>query len=246
MGYSEYMKYIIALFSISLFLLFMTIPAEAIQQGTVLINEIAWMGTKIDGIEPNQWWRYEWLELYNSSNTPVKLDDWSVELHRETLEFKTILKGTIPAQGYFVVAASDKVPHYDFAYLNLGGEFINAGQRVVLKNAQGVIEEEIDARAGWPAGSNENKATMERTSSSTQEWHTSSEPFGTLKKENSEGIKEILQEDARVIALGEEKTPSSRSFPVSDFSQALAIAGMSALGVVVLRRYLQKHSQELS
>jgi len=31
--------------------------------GEVVINEIAWMGTPVEGIDGKQWWRHEWIEL---------------------------------------------------------------------------------------------------------------------------------------------------------------------------------------
>jgi len=27
----------------------------------VVINEIAWMGVPIEGVDQRQWWRYEWI-----------------------------------------------------------------------------------------------------------------------------------------------------------------------------------------
>ena len=29
------------------------------QNGNVIINEIAWMGTLVEGVEQNQWWRQQ-------------------------------------------------------------------------------------------------------------------------------------------------------------------------------------------
>ena len=46
----------------------------------VVINEIAWMGTEIEGVESKNWWRYEWLELYNNTNQDIDLEGWINEL----------------------------------------------------------------------------------------------------------------------------------------------------------------------
>jgi len=27
----------------------------------VVINEIAWMGSPVEGVDVKQWWRYEWI-----------------------------------------------------------------------------------------------------------------------------------------------------------------------------------------
>ena len=34
---------------------------------SVVINEIAWMGTPVEGVESKQWWRYEWFTLNDLS-----------------------------------------------------------------------------------------------------------------------------------------------------------------------------------
>ena len=46
--------------------LFLAIPSFVSAQ--VVINEIAWMGTPVEGVDTKQYWRYEWVELYNSTN----------------------------------------------------------------------------------------------------------------------------------------------------------------------------------
>ena len=47
-----------------LFLCFLLFPVFASAQ-SVIINEIAWMGVPVDGVDERQWWRYEFLELFN-------------------------------------------------------------------------------------------------------------------------------------------------------------------------------------
>ena len=47
-------------------ILFFTAPFLVAAQ--VVINEIAWMGTPVEGVDTKQYWRYEWVELYNSTN----------------------------------------------------------------------------------------------------------------------------------------------------------------------------------
>ncbi|MCH8986919.1 hypothetical protein IIA94_01985 [Patescibacteria group bacterium] len=39
--------------------LFLTAPLFATAQ--IIINEIAWMGTPVEGVDEKQWWRYEWV-----------------------------------------------------------------------------------------------------------------------------------------------------------------------------------------
>ena len=49
--------------SLTIILIFLTLPSLVLAANplSVVINEIAWMGTKIDGIESKNWWRYEWV-----------------------------------------------------------------------------------------------------------------------------------------------------------------------------------------
>jgi len=153
--------------------------------GATLINEIAWMGTEIEGVDPGSWWRYEWLELYNNGE-PVALNGWKIELYRDNLDFTIQLTGTI--NDYFLIVSSDKIPNYDFNYSNLGGKFNNNGQRIVLKDNQNNIVEEINYFPdGWPTGDNATKQTMERI---TTGWQTSLNPGGTPKATNSSGAVE--------------------------------------------------------
>jgi len=145
----------------------------------VVINEIAWMGTSEN-------WRYEWIELYNNTDQNTSLDSWKIELCRDDLDFTIELLGTI--EDYFLIVASDAIfANYDFNYSNLGGKFNNSGQKIVLKNSQEGIVDEIDCFSsgeGWFAGDNSTKQTMERT---TDGWQTSLNPGGTPKALNSSG-----------------------------------------------------------
>lgn len=177
--------------SLLLFLSVLPFKVTEANSSDVVINEIAWMGTKIDGIESKNWWRYEWLELYNNTTNPISLDNWKIELYRTDLDYTISLKGEIPANGYFLVVASDKIVNYDFNYSNLAGKLNNSGQKVVLKNSVGEIIDEIDCfSAGkWFAGDNTTKQTMERISplvvgNISSNWQSSQNPGGTPHQSN--------------------------------------------------------------
>lgn len=156
----------------------------------LVINEIAWMGTEIQGVEAKNWWRYEWFELYNNTDKPIPLAGWKVELYRTDLDWSLELQGIIQANGYFFVVSSDKVSiNYDLNYSNLSGKFINSGQRIVLKSSEGQVVDEINCLSGWFAGDNSTKQTMERKNSSAASdsvnWQNSQNPGGTPKYKNS-------------------------------------------------------------
>ena len=241
-------------------LLFITLAPSLVFAQSVVINEIAWMGTSVDGVEQKQWWRYEWLELRNASDVAVSFEGWTVELSRQQLDFKIPLQDTIPPKGYFLVGASDKVPNLDLNYANLAGKFINSGQRVVLKNSTGEIVDEVDTTKGWPAGDNKTKQTMERVNNNnnndTDKWQTSASPGGTPKAQNSSGVRPLQQKTEELGFLVTEQLSSSVSpsatkkdparpsskKPISVINgttlSALAFALGSSAAVVLLRRRL--------
>jgi|SRR3989338_9990794 len=180
-------------------------PLSAFAQ-SIVINEIAWMGTPIQGVEEKQWWRYEWLELYNNADTAGMLDGWNVELYRgNELYFTIPLVGTVLPMGYFLVGASDKILGVDVNYSNLGGKFLNTGQKVVLSNATDAVVDEVDATAGWPGGDNKTKQTMEKTS---QGWQTSKDSGGTPKVPNSEGVPKLslVKDSLTKLSFTQEET----------------------------------------
>lgn len=209
----------------------MYIPQAYALEG-VVINEIAWMGSEVPNIDQKQWWRYEWLELYNPTNEDISLNGWKIEMSRDTLDFSIPLSGIIPPLGYVLVASSDKIPNADISYQNFSGKFTNSGQRILLKDNTGKIVDDIDARTGWPAGDNESKSTMERT---TQGWQTSFVAGGTPRARNS-----MIERIAKT-----EKDPSSKnsgSFPDTgsrSLVTASLVAGLSVLAVQALKSRLQ-------
>jgi len=211
---------------------------------SVVINEIAWMGTSVKGVDSKQEWRYEWLELYNyAKDGPLHLEGWSVELYRgDELYFKFSLSGSIAPEEYFLIGASDKILGVDVNYSNLGGKFVNSGTRVVLKDNANNIVDEVDAREGWPAGENETKRTMERAA---EAWQTSAMFGGTPKAKNSEGFKELV---ANLSSFTSKKDPGgsfkkeSLHIFSSSFPLALVLALGSGAGVLCLRRYLARQS----
>ena len=159
----------------------------------VVINEIAWMGTKIENVESKNWWRYEWLELYNNTDQSISLEGWRVELSRTETDWTLNLKGLVGPESYYLIVSSDKISaDYDLSYKNLGGKFNNAGQKIVLRNAEGSVIDSLDchASAKWFAGNNSTKQTMERknsllSGSDANNWQTSQNSGGTPKAPNS-------------------------------------------------------------
>lgn len=164
--------------------------SKAAENSGIFINEISWMGAKIEGIDSKNWWRYEWLEIYNNNEAPAVLDGWKIELNRVSLDWALDLKGEVLGKSYFLVSASDKIPSFDLNYSNLSGKFVNSGQKVLLKNKEGEIADEVNCENGWFAGDNETKQTMEKKNSALpgndpDNWQDSENSGGTPKAKNS-------------------------------------------------------------
>jgi PKD repeat protein len=154
---------------------------------TILINEVAWMGTLESA-------NSEWLELKNLSETEIDLTNWVLRAIDGSPVIN--LAGKIPASGYFLLERTDDdtLPAVaaDQIYV---GSLSNTGEDLELVDANGAVVDSIDAtgenglsadEAGWPAGDNTTKATMERKVDLT--WQTSAAAGGTPKAVNSSGL----------------------------------------------------------
>lgn len=149
--------------AVGLFLsiVFLSPPAPtAVGAGAILINEVAWMGSAANSAD-------EWVELYNSSSSAVDLAGWGLyEAGGGTLVIN--LSGAIPAGGYYIIERTDDNSVSDIA-ADVFGPFAgsglnNSGEYLVLKDSGGAAVDSVDASAGWPAGDNVAKASMERKS----------------------------------------------------------------------------------
>lgn len=208
------------------------LPGSALAAG-IVISEVAWMGSPVEGIDPGQWWRYEWVELWNSGNGAEDLEGWTLEGYREDLDFSMELRGTVKAGAYFVAASSDRVSGADFSYGNLGGGMVNGGQRLVLRNAEGSVADEIDARPGWFSGDNKGKLPMAKIrldapSSDPASWITSGIMGGTPGSVNDIPAR---QEPKRAPQTG----GAEDAFPLSALTAPLAVL-LSVAGLLLLRR----------
>jgi hypothetical protein len=182
-----------------LFFSFLFIPSAFAQESSsVLISEIAWMGTPVQEADSAQWWRYEWIELYNATLQDVSLEDWTIEFSRDSADLTIPLSGTIGAQSHFSIVSSDKIaPFFNINYQSLAGRMANSGQMILLKDASGTIRESLDFRQGWPAGDNTTKHTMERISfQGSAEWTESIAPGGSPGTENTGGMRVIQLREA--------------------------------------------------
>lgn len=155
-------------------LLFFPFFVKGASLGDVLINEIAWMGTEIS-------YNDEWVELYNSTENNISLDGWVLKAEDGTPEIN--LSGIIPEKGFYLLERTDDETIAEItADLIYKGALGNNGENLKLYDNSGNLIDEVVCKETWPAGDNQTKQTMERTSAG---WQTSKELSGTPKAENS-------------------------------------------------------------
>jgi len=157
----------------SLLLFFMPSFAFGAQE-SIVINEIAWMGTDVST-------NNEWMELYNQTNSDINLNGWKLETQDGKL--KVTLAGSIGAKGFFLLErTNDKTLPDVKADQIYAGALANSGEVLILKNQSGQEVDRVDASQGWPAGDGKTKETMQRSGDS---WITAE---GTPRKENHSGV----------------------------------------------------------
>lgn len=168
---------------------------ENTDSNPIVINEIAWMGTKAQAND-------EWIELYNRSDVEVDLTGWTLENKNKSLSVN--LEKTIPAHGYFLLertASTTTDRQEDMLYT---GALPNNGSNANLYLKNGTTTIDMVDFGYWPFGDNNTKYTMERisayaTSTLSYNWKTylgtttppfaqdakGNDIFGTPGKKNS-------------------------------------------------------------
>lgn len=145
----------------------------------VVINEIAWMGTRSSN--PND----EWIELFNTTDEEVDLTGWVIESPQGSLtieftgEYRTSVGSApwtnahlsiIPPHGYFLIERTDDTATSEPAHWFFKGNLPNVNSKKPLeerKKQEGLVltyrDQEIDVVDLWYAGTIEDGyRTMER------------------------------------------------------------------------------------
>ena len=143
----------------------------------VVINEIAWMGTKNS---PND----EWIELKNISGSTTNMGGW--ELVNQNGKIKVAFKSgaKILAGDFYLLerGSTDFLPGIKADTFFIGS-LKNSGDSFRLFDKDCALIDESLSSSSWPAGDNALKKTMER-GSETFKWYTSKIEGGTPKAEN--------------------------------------------------------------
>ena len=201
--YSNKKMFLLILFLFAGFFYWTTSQAQSV---TVIINEIAWIGTTESA-------NNEWLELKNTTEAEVDLTGWVL---RATDGSPVInLVGKISAGGYFLLERTDdgtlSAVTADQIYV---GSLSNTGEDLELVDASGAVVDGVDATGenGWLAGDNITKATMERKVDLS--WQTSAEAGGTPRAINSTGLVVVEEETSPPPSpsQGEGVTASTTNF----------------------------------
>lgn len=138
---------------------------------SVLVNEIAWMGSlPKSGETAGDAANNEWMEFWNDGASLVDLTGWVLEAADGVPKIQ--LAGVIVAGGYFLLERTDDdvIPGIPADQI-YSGALSNSGETLTLRDASGAVVDTVDASGGWPAGDNTTKDTMQR---SGQLWLTAS------------------------------------------------------------------------
>jgi len=180
-----------------------TINYNSYAAGDVVINEIAWMGTKGG-------YHDEWMELFNNLDSEINLSGWRLISQDGSPDIN--LSGIIPAQGYFLLERTDESSISDIQASQIyAGSLNNNGEYLKLIDGRDNLIDEVDCANGWFAGDNDSKASMERSDSlidgNPDNWHTNEGQIisgldkegnpiiGTPKQENSSPPEEFAEEE---------------------------------------------------
>ena len=122
---------------------------------TLVINEIAWMGTRASASD-------EWIELFNCSADSVTLA--GCLLTGSGGSPNILLSGTIPPRGYFLLERTDDQTVSDQEAGQIyTGDLNNNGEWLQLTSGSGHLLDEVRCdSSGWFAGTTSPRRTMER------------------------------------------------------------------------------------
>jgi hypothetical protein len=147
----------------------------------IVINEIAWMGTKNSANE-------EWVELYNSGNASVSVDGWNILNSKGVM---VNLEGEISPGEYFLICRTTPSvtnPLNGICDINKtfsGSGLNNENDQVILKNESGQTIQSVSSGSKWAnlGGNNTTKETAQRTDSNS--WVTAEPTPGSKNKQVS-------------------------------------------------------------
>lgn len=126
---------------------------------TVVINEIAWMGTSATNSAD------EWIELYNNTTSTIDITGWRL-LSADGSPDITFSTSTIAANDFYLIERTDDYAVSDIladATSSFDNGLGNSGEKLELRNASGTVIDLVDCSEEWFAGTTASRyVSMER------------------------------------------------------------------------------------
>lgn len=150
---------------------------------TVVINEVAWAGTKAESTD-------EWLELFNSTTSLVDLTGWKIT-SSDSAGPELTLTGTIAAGGFYLIERTDNLATTATAQLtaSFGNGLSNTACEILyLYNAQNTVVDATVCKSdgAWSAGTaSPDYISMERIVATTAGSNASNWANNNLVKYNN-------------------------------------------------------------
>ncbi len=193
----------------------------------VLIHEVAWSGTAASSND-------EWIELYNPGPAPIDLDGWILT---DGGDLNVHLQGSLAAYGFLLLERTD-----DTTILNLPADQIytgalsNSGESLELLDPSGTLIDTANADGGgWPAGSAEDHASMERLAGPDGPgvWRTFSGCWSTGTDANGRPLNGTPRGPNSLACATATPTPTSDPSPTVPPSPTIAPTPAAALSVLI-------------
>ena len=144
----------------------------------VVINEIAWAGTTNSAND-------EWIELYNTTNFPIYLNNWVFKADDGSPSIK--LKGLLQGNEFYLLERTDDSTVSNIkADLIYKGAMENTGENLKLFDSSQNLIDEVNCQTKWFAGESLSKKTMSKIDSAVSgniagNWENSQNANGTPK-----------------------------------------------------------------
>lgn len=191
---------------------------EQIPPLTVVINEIAWMGTASSTND-------EWVELYNNTEQDIDMANWTLNwshgttTHSIVFSTSTAATTTISSNGFYLIERTNDDTVSDISADKIyTGALSNDGEHLKLFDSQDNLIDEVNCVDNWFAGEKQKigdnwlRVSMERinstsTGTTSTDWASNNlivkngkdaggnNIYGTPKAKNSVSISPVLVSD---------------------------------------------------
>lgn len=155
---------------------------DEVAERAVVLNEVAWAGTAANS-------NNEWIELFNNTDQEIDLTGWRLKSDDGSPDL--VLRGAIPAAGFFLLERTDDNTIRDIPADQIyKGALTNSGEKLRLFDPQGRLIDSANGDGGaWPGGTEARGkppyATMERIDPSLPD---SDDNWGTNNGQKRTGL----------------------------------------------------------